>query len=203
MGRYSKVGPLILLQPFPARFALYTTRIPRSPVAMHSLNISILGIWRVCPFSSFFSGSLVFCFSVRFYWASQHHGWVFLLLSVWQICVCCLMYDIDLCRLPGDDEVSRVVVVVGHNHTCCCWSFLWTFGWISLFVKLPISFFPLFFRFGFLCFLFAEMMSDVKFVEHYHGVIFSLHMEKFSLLLQIYTFLSWSLNGCIKWVHGQ
>ncbi len=143
MGRYSKVGPLILLQPFPARFALYTTRIPRSPVAMHSLNISILGIWRVCPFSSFFSGSLVFCFSVRFYWASQHHGWVFLLLSVWQICVCCLMYDIDLCRLPGDDEVSRVVMVVGHNlHVAV--EVLWTFGWMSLFVKLLISFFPLF-----------------------------------------------------------
>jgi hypothetical protein len=45
---------------------------------------------------------------------------------------------------------------------------------MSLFVKLLISFFPLFFRFGFLRFLFAEMMSDVKFVEYYHGVIFLL-----------------------------
>jgi len=47
---------------------------------------------------------------------------------------------------------------------------------MSLFVKVVISFFPLFFRFGFLCFLFAEMMSDVKFVEYYYGVIFSLEL---------------------------
>ncbi len=40
--------PLISIWPFCARSALFMTRIPGSPVAMHSLNISILGTWRVC-----------------------------------------------------------------------------------------------------------------------------------------------------------
>jgi hypothetical protein len=69
---------------------------------------------------------------------------------------------------------------------------------MSLFVKLHISFLPLFFRFDFLCFLFAEMMSDVKFVEYYRGVIFSLESygEVLTTIADIYvSFLEF------EWLH--
>jgi hypothetical protein len=105
-----------------------------------------------CIFFLFF-GYLIFTFSFRFCWASQHHGWVFC------YCQSCdrnsehwLMFDIDLHPLLGADEVSGDLIFGGQYHRCYCWRSLNMCVTIAVVQIAPqflvslLSLFPLFFR---------------------------------------------------------
>jgi hypothetical protein len=101
----------------------------------------------------FFFGYLIFTFSFRFCWASQHHGWVFC------HCQSCdrnsehwLMFDIDLHPLLGADEVSGDLMVGCQYHRCYCWrsvNMCVTIAVVQIapqFLVSLLSLFPLFFR---------------------------------------------------------
>ncbi len=140
--------------------------------------------------SSYFLVSSVFSFSFTFCWASQHYGWVFLLLPVlWQKFTTWLMCDIVL-NLQADEGQMKSVGMLS-----AAVEGLWTFVWVLLFKLLLRFYFICFLGLVFLYFLCIDVFSDLKSLElHPPWLLFRLtqviSMKKFLVLKKICIFPS-------------